>query len=112
MINDIQIRSKSAVEAMESTIGRLENGSELAAKAGEAIEAIRKANGEVQRVFADINEAMREQGTASYDIAQKVERVAQASEESSVSVSVSADEAGKIRDLANMMRTNVERFRV
>jgi len=112
MINDIQIRSKSAVEAMETTIGRLENGSELASKAGEAIDAIRSANGDVQRVFADINEAMREQGTASYDIAQKVERVAQASEESSSSVSVSADEAVNIRKLANDMRANVERFRV
>jgi len=112
MIDDIQIRSKSAVAAMENTIGRLENGSELASKAGEAIAAIRNANGNVQRVFADINEAMREQGAASYDIAQKVERVAQASEESSVSVGISADEASKIRDLANLMRANVERFKL
>jgi len=112
MINAIQLSSRSAVAAMESTIGRLENGSELASKAGEAIAAIRSANGDVQRVFADINEAMREQGTASYDIAQKVERVAQASEESSNSVAVSAGEAGKIRSLANDMRQNVERFRV
>ncbi|MFZ2269717.1 MAG: methyl-accepting chemotaxis protein [Azonexus sp.] len=112
MINAIQESSHSAVDAMENTIGRLENGSELASKAGEAIAAIRAANGDVQRVFADINEAMREQGTASYDIAQKVERVAQASEESSSSVGVSAAEAGKIRNLANNMRANVERFRV
>jgi len=112
MINAIQASSHSAVDAMENTIGRLENGSELASKAGEAIAAIRTANGDVQRVFADINEAMREQGTASYDIAQKVERVAQASEESNSSVGVSAGEAGKIRNLANEMRANVERFRV
>ncbi len=63
-------------------------------------------------MFADINEAMREQGAASYDIAQKVERVAQASEESSASVTMSAAEAGKIRNLANAMRANVERFRI
>ncbi len=112
MINDIQTRSKSAVSAMESTINQLESSSELAAKAGQAIEAIRGANGEVQRVFAGINEAMREQGAASYDIAQKVERVAQASEESSASVAVSSDEAVRIKSLANTMRSNVERFRV
>lgn len=112
MINDIQTRSKSAVSAMESTINQLESSSELAAKAGQAIEAIRGANGEVQRVFTGINEAMREQGAASYDIAQKVERVAQASEESSASVAVSSDEAARIRDLANIMRSNVERFKV
>jgi len=112
MISDIQHRSKSAVAAMETTIGSLESGSELASQAGQAIDAIRNANGEVQDVFADINEAMREQGAASYDIAQKVERVAQASEESSASVTMSAAEAGKIRNLANAMRANVERFRI
>ena len=112
MVNDIQIRSHSAVDTMERTIGSLEKGSELAAKAGEAITAIRSANAEVQRVFSGINEAMREQGAASYDIAQKVERVAQASEESSSSVDVSAGEATKIRNLANDMRNNIERFRV
>ena len=112
MINDIQTRSKNAVSAMENTISQLESSSELATKAGQAIEAIRSANGEVQRVFSGINEAMREQGAASYDIAQKVERVAQASEESSASVTVSSDEAARIRDLANIMRNNVERFKV
>ncbi|WP_265943965.1 methyl-accepting chemotaxis protein [Dechloromonas sp. A34] len=111
MIADIQSRSKSAVVAMENTIGHLESGTELATRAGEAIAAIRSANSEVQRVFADINEAMHEQGAASYDIAQKVERVAQASEQSSTSVGVSATEADNIRSLTNRMRANVERFK-
>jgi len=111
MIDGIQRRSKSAVAAMENTIGHLESGSELATKAGEAIAAIRSANSEVQRVFADINEAMHEQGAASYDIAQKVERVAQASEQSSTSVGVSATEAANIRSLTNRMRATVERFK-
>ena len=112
MIGDIQSRSKNAVNAMEETIGRLESSSELASRAGESIEAIRSANSKVQQVFADINEAMREQGAASYDIAQRVERVAQASEESSASVSASSEEAAKIHNLANAMRANIERFRV
>ena len=112
MIGDIQSRSKNAANAMEETIGRLESSSELAGQAGESIEAIRSANSKVQQVFADINEAMREQGAASYDIAQRVERVAQASEESSASVSASSEEAAKIHNLANAMRANIERFRV
>ncbi|UCV04819.1 methyl-accepting chemotaxis protein [Dechloromonas denitrificans] len=112
MIGDIQSRSKSAVLAMDGAISRLENGSELANRAGQAIAAIRSANSEVQRVFADIDEAMHEQGAASYDIAQKVEQVAQASEESSVSVGISASEAANIRDLTNSMRATVERFKI
>jgi methyl-accepting chemotaxis protein len=55
---------------------------------------------------------MHEQGAASYDIAQKVEQVAQASEQSSVSVGISASEAANIRDLTNSMRTTVERFKI
>ncbi len=112
MIGDIQDRSQVAVAAMEDTIERLENGTQLAGMAGEAIEKIRSANGEVQRVFSDITEAMREQGAASYDIAQRVERVAQASEQSSCNVRITADEAGNIRALTNDMRSNVERYRV
>jgi len=112
MIGDIQSRSKSAVLAMEGAISRLENGTELANRAGQAIAAIRSANSEVQRVFADIDEAMHEQGAASYDIAQKVEQVAQASEQSSVSVGISASEAANIRNLTNSMRTTVERFKI
>jgi len=112
MIGDIQSRSKSAVLAMDGAISRLENGSELANRAGQAIAAIRSANSEVQRVFADIDEAMHEQGAASYDIAQKVEQVAQASEQSSVSVGISASEAANIHDLTNSMRATVERFKI
>ncbi len=112
MIGDIQSRSQSAVAAMESTIQRLESGTRLAGQAGEAIAAIRGANGEVLRVFSDIDEAMREQGAASYDIAQRVERVAQASEQSSNSVRISAEEASHIRQLADAMRANVERYKV
>ncbi len=112
MIGDIQSRSQSAVAAMESTIQCLESGTRLAGQAGEAIAAIRGANGEVLRVFSDIDEAMREQGAASYDIAQRVERVAQASEQSSNSVRISAEEASHIRQLADAMRANVERYKV
>ncbi|UCV09201.1 methyl-accepting chemotaxis protein [Dechloromonas denitrificans] len=112
MIGDIQSRSKSAVLAMDGAISRLENGSELANRAGQAIAAIRSANSEVQRVFADIDEAMHEQGAASYDIAQKVEQVAQASEQSSVSVGISASEAANIRNLTNSMRATVARFKI
>lgn len=83
-----------------------------AAKAGEAIVAIQESNTRVVDVVKNINDAMSEQGAASQDIAQRVERVAQASEESSTSVGVSADTAKNIHELSMVMRNSVARFRV
>lgn len=112
MVGDIQSRSREAVTEMGVTIEHIGHGAKLASQAGEAIAEIRSANGEVQRVFNDINEAMREQGAASQDIAQRVERVAQASEQSTASVQVSAARAAEIRETAADVRRNVEVFRV
>lgn len=112
MITAIQESARTAVGSMDATIHRLQRGSELTAQAGEAIQAIRQSNNDVLRVVNSINDAMREQGAASYDIAQRVERVAQASEQSSASVRNSADAATRIHTLSQQMRINVERFRV
>lgn len=112
MVGDIQCRSREAVDEMGVAIKRIGHGTELATQAGQAIEAIRSANSEVQRVFHDINEAMAEQGSASQDIAQRVERVAQASEQSAASVETSAASSLAIRDLAAAVRHSVEVFRV
>ena len=112
MINAIQSSSQLAVTSMDATISRLQKGSELAASAGVAIESIRTSNHHVLEVVRDINEAMIEQGAASQDIAQRVERVAQASEQSSASVLISASAAQEIHRLSMEMRTEVDRFRV
>jgi len=112
MIETIQGSAKTAVSSMNAIIDRLQNSSELAAQAGEAIAAIQKSNADVVGVVHEINTAMAEQGAASQDIAQRVERVAQASEESSASVKVSSDAAEDIHQLSMDMRRNVEKFKV
>ncbi|MGE5470808.1 MAG: methyl-accepting chemotaxis protein [Bacteroidota bacterium] len=112
MIGNIQQRAKTAVAAMENTVDRLESGSQLASQAGTAIAAIQQANKEVCRVFTDIDNAVREQGSVSQDIAQRVEYVAQASEQSSNNAGTTASEASHIRQLTRDMRTTVENFKV
>jgi methyl-accepting chemotaxis protein len=112
MIAAIQGSARIAVDAMDTTIDNLQRGSAQAGKAGEAIVAIQESNNRVLDVVRNINDAMGEQGAASQEIAQRVERVAQASEESSTSVGVSADTAHDIHQLSMDMRRNIERFRV
>jgi methyl-accepting chemotaxis protein len=112
MIGAIQGSAHSAVDAMHTTIGTLERGTEEAAQAGQAIIAIQESNARVLEVVRNISDAMSEQGAASLDIAQRVERVAQASEENSASVSVSADTARNIHQLSMEMRQSVDVFKV
>jgi len=112
MVTSIQSSARAAVTSMGAITDRLQNSAELAARAGEAITAIQKSNADVVGVVNEITTAMAEQGAASQDIAQRVERVAQASEESSVSVKVSSDAAKSIHELSIGMRQNVEKFKV
>jgi methyl-accepting chemotaxis protein len=112
MVTSIQTSARTAVSSMNAITAKLQNSSELAAKAAEAIAAIQKSNADVVGVVHEINTAMAEQGAASQDIAQRVERVAQASEQSSASVKVSSDAAKNIHQLSIDMRRNVEKFKV
>ncbi|MBI4995307.1 MAG: methyl-accepting chemotaxis protein [Rhodocyclales bacterium] len=112
MVTSIQSSARTAVTAMNAITARLQNSAELAAEAASAITAIQKSNADVVGVVHEINTAMAEQGAASQDIAQRVERVAQASEQSSASVKVSSDAARNIHQLSIDMRRNVERFKL
>jgi methyl-accepting chemotaxis protein len=112
MVTSIQSSARTAVSSMNAITARLQNSAELAAKAADAIAAIQKSNAAVVGVVHEINTAMAEQGAASQDIAQRVERVAQASEQSSASVKVSSDAARSIHQLSIDMRRNVEKFKV
>jgi methyl-accepting chemotaxis protein len=112
MVTSIQSSARTAVTSMNAITDRLQNSAELAAKAADAIAAIQKSNADVVGVVHEINTAMAEQGAASQDIAQRVERVAQASEQSSASVKVSSDAAKNIHQLSIDMRRNVEKFKV
>lgn len=112
MVSSIQSSARTAVASMNAITDRLQNSAELASQAGVAIAAIQKSNADVVGVVNEIKTAMAEQGAAGQDIAQRVERVAQASEQSSASVRVSSEAAKNIHQLSIDMRRNVEKFRL
>jgi methyl-accepting chemotaxis protein len=112
MIGAIQGSAQDAVGTMRSAVEQVDRGTELAEQAGQAINSIRAATGEVSTVMNDISSAISEQGAASTAIAQQVERVAQASEESSASAQQSSRSAEELRHLAENMHSQMERFRV
>jgi len=112
MINAIQGSARSAVNNVSDTVTQVETDTVAAQEAGEALILIRDAASNVVRVINDINDAMAEQGTASQEIARRVESVAQASEESSATVQQVADAARTIFDLSADMRRTVDQFKV
>ena len=112
MISNIQNSSHQAVQGMGSTVNRVETGTREAKEAGEAIVAIHDSANSVVHVVNNINDAMAEQGSASQDIARRVEAVAQASEESNASVQQVAATARTIFDLSADMRRTVDQFKV
>lgn len=60
----------------------------------------------------DIAASVREQCTASTDIAHNVERIAQMAEENHAAVNETAHAAGALEGLASRLRTSVDRFRL
>ena len=112
MITAIQTSSHSAVDAMHKAAERVESGVALADQAGQAIADIQQGAGQVADHVNDITSALSEQGQASQNIAQQVERVAQAAEENSAAARSSSDAAARIEALGKGMRESMAKFRV
>ncbi len=111
MISKVQEGARRSVTDMEEGVRQVSSGVDMAYKAGDTIADIQSQSERVVRSVADINLALKEQGVAAREIAQRVERVAQMTErsaESSQRVSAVADEVaeltGEIRRLADLFR--------
>ncbi|MDE2586366.1 MAG: methyl-accepting chemotaxis protein, partial [Betaproteobacteria bacterium] len=110
-INKIQAGTRSAVSSMEQGVAQVEKGVELANQAGISINEIHEASQRVTTVVNDITGSIREQGTASADIAKSIERIAQMSEESVNAINHSADAARHLQQLSHSLQGAVSRFK-
>jgi methyl-accepting chemotaxis protein len=84
----------------------------VATAAGSAITSIREAALRVVGVTHDISAALREQSLASESIAQKVERIAQMSDENTVALTHIKSASSHMAKLSQDMHTTVALFRV
>ncbi|SFZ75823.1 methyl-accepting chemotaxis protein [Chitinimonas taiwanensis] len=112
LISTIQQGAEAAVSRMREVVGRVGQGVEKAGLAGGAIQQIRDGSGRVVDMVEDISLAIREQSTASLNISQQVERIAQMSEEASDAAGHTADAASQLQGLAKQMQVAVARYRV
>jgi methyl-accepting chemotaxis protein len=93
-------------------VRRVGEGVELAHQAGDSVTGIRGSAEHATRAVDDINLALKEQAVAARDIAQKVERIAQGSEENSAAVAQTAASAQRLEMLAAELASLAARFRV
>ncbi|MCB4358173.1 methyl-accepting chemotaxis protein [Quatrionicoccus australiensis] len=111
MVAKIQNGTKSAVDSMQAGVEQVASGVELANQAGQSINRIRDGALRVSFVVNGISDSIREQGTASNDIAQKLETIAQMSEESAIAVRHTADAARRLHSLSDSLHQTVAQFK-
>ena len=110
MISSMQENSDSAVEGMKRTVEQIDTGTTLAEKAGLSIVEIQSITESVVHIVNEISEAIAEQATTSHLIAQNVENVAQASEETSATALNTSESANQLENLSNEMLLSVNRY--
>lgn len=112
LIATIRSEIEVVVGDMQSGEVQMESGVALAEQAQSAIDAISHNADEINQLVHDISLALKEQTTASQDVARNVEQVAQLSEENSRAVMQTADATVYLKTLASQLDKAVHSFRL
>ena len=112
MITKIQDGTKQAVTEMEIGVKRVSDGVELARKAGNSVGSISEAAQHAARAVDDITHSIKEQSLAARDIAERIEKIAQGTEENSAASSNTADSAKQMAELSKQLDELASRFRI
>ncbi|MEF8699622.1 MAG: methyl-accepting chemotaxis protein [Candidatus Accumulibacter sp. UW26] len=112
MVMKIQQETRNSLSSMEGAVHQVDRGVELAGLAGDAIRQIRGSVDRVVAVVSGIGAGINEQSIASQLIAQRVENVAQSSEENNAAARQTADSARTLSGLATSLRNTVAQFRI
>ena len=112
MIERIQAATRSAADDMESGVNRVARGVTLADEAGQTVGNIQHSTRQVLASVEGINLGLNEQSTAARDIAQRVERIAGASESNAASAATLTRAADDLSTLAHTLEDLSGRFRI
>jgi methyl-accepting chemotaxis protein len=111
MIGNIQAGTQQAVASMQQGCARVSDGVAMANRAGDSMSQIRDGANRVISAVSEISAALREQSTASSEVAQKVELIARMTEENSAAAHEIADEARLLETLSGELKNAVSRFK-
>jgi methyl-accepting chemotaxis protein len=112
MIKGIQKQTNEAVQSMESGINEVDNGLELANKAGSSLTEIVNMSQQVMDMIEQIATATNQQSAASEEISKRVENIASVTKQSSAGAEQAAAAAEELSRQADSLRAMVEQFRI
>ncbi len=111
-IDSMRGSAGNAVASMQGVVNKVTKGVERAQEANDSMRQIGEGARGAVGMIGEIAEAIREQGSATNNIATQVERIAQMSEESSAAAGNSAQAASDLDRLAADMQRIVSSYRL
>lgn len=111
-INTMRTSASNAVTSMQEVVDKVALGVERAQQANESIKQIGLGSRDAVNMVDEIATAIREQGSATNNIAVQVERIAQMSEQSNAAAEESAHSAQDLDRLAADMQRIVSAYRL
>ncbi len=111
MIANIQDGTRQAVHSMQEGVARVDSGVTQAQQAGTAMQRVQDQALQVMQVVEDISTSLREQSTATTEVARHVERIAQMAEENNAAAGANAATASQLQTLADTLSQEVQRFK-
>ncbi len=110
MIDNILSGTDNAVSSMQEGSARVSEGVQMVNLAGESMEQIRLGTTRVMTEIDNISSALREQSTASSEVARNVEKTARMTEENSAAVDEISTTAQQVKQLAASLQQSVAQF--
>jgi aerotaxis receptor len=112
MIDKIQEGTREAVKEMEVGVVRVNEGVNIARKAGDSVSGIRQTAEHAAQQVDSISQAIQEQSLAVRDMAQRIEKIAQGTESNTVAARRTAESANQMATLSKNLDELATRFKV
>jgi len=112
MVTAIQQSTGHVVGGVNEGVALADSSVELARQAGEAIIELRTMAQQVAAAVGEVDVGLREQSSASTDVAVRIEQIATQSEEASAIAHETSAAASSLDQTAHRMQAVVERFKV
>jgi methyl-accepting chemotaxis protein len=112
MIERLQAGARTAVQAMESSESKTEEGVAMAARAGNALDSITRSVATIADMSAQIAAAAEEQSTVAEEINRNVTQIAQVSDQNAAASTQTASSSTELARLAEELNGMVAVFQV
>ncbi|MBR0564927.1 methyl-accepting chemotaxis protein [Azoarcus sp. L1K30] len=112
MVSSIQDSTREVVNGIDEGVGAVKNSVEHAQKAGQTIANLQSMARRVAELVGEVDVALREQSSASAEVAKRVEEIATYAEETSATTTQTSSSAESLANLATRMQESANRFRI